>query len=367
MPESAHLRRHPGDCRPEAPLKRSEVILVDTREDVIAAVGEAMEAARFREFIPEGAEVAIKPNLGWDLFLPGAVTSPLVVEGVVRKLQGHAAKLYLVEADQVLVDIEKSFRQTRMDRICAKYGVEWVNLSRTPFVDVPVPDPLEVKTIPLPELLTRTVLLTVPVMKTHGKTVLTGAIKNQWGCLPTFRHNYHPVVNEVLRDLHRVLRPSFAVMDGTVALEGNGPKSGRPRICNLVLASEDPVALDTISGEIMGLLGRFDIPHLRLCAEAGIGVHDRSRIDVLGPDRAPRETPRLEFQTAEHNAVSWVETVLRRTGLRKLVFETKLLDVMCWGARVWYYVWYYLVKGRKLRDDAIAKSPYGSQWKNDPS
>lgn len=324
-----------------------------------------MEAACFRDHVPAGADVALKPNLGWDLFLPGAVTSPLVVEGVIRKLQGHAGRIYVVEADQVLVDIEKSFRQTRMDRVCERYGVEWVNLSRTPFVEIPVTSPLAVPKVPIPEILTRTVLITIPVMKTHAKTVLTGAIKNQWGCLPTFRHNYHPVVDEVLRDLTSVLRPAFAVMDATVALEGNGPKSGRPRICNLVLASSDPVALDTISGEIMGLLGRFEIRHLRFCAEAGLGTHDRARIDVLGADRRLRSTPRLQFATAEHNAVSLVETVLRRTGLRRLVFETKLLDLMCWGARIWYFVWYYLVRGRRLRDAAIAESPYGSQWSRD--
>jgi uncharacterized protein (DUF362 family) len=321
-----------------------------------------MEAARFRTFVPSGAAVAIKPNLGWDLFLPGAVTSPLVVEGVIQKLQGHVSKIYLVEADQVLVHVEKSLQQTGMDQLCARYGVEWINLSRSPFVRVSVPDPLQVEAIDLPEILTRTVLITVPVMKTHNKTVLTGAIKNQWGCLPTFRHNYHPIVNEVLRDLNRVLRPSFSVMDATVALEGNGPKSGRPRIVNLVLASGDPVAIDTIAGEIMGLLDRFEILHLRYCEEAGIGVHDRSRIDVLDSERSPRETPRYRFETARHNTVSWVETALRQSAIRRLVFESPLLVPLCWGARVWYFIWYYLGKGRKLRDAAIAGSPYGFQW-----
>lgn len=321
-----------------------------------------MEAAGFREFIPRGAAVAIKPNLGWDLFLPGAVTSPLVVEGVIQKLRDHAGQLYLVEADQVLVHVETALRQTGMDKLCARYGVEWVNLSRTPFVRREVPAHLEVASLDLPEILTRTVLVTVPVMKTHNKTVLTGAIKNQWGCLPTFRHNYHPVVDRVLRDLSMVLRPTFAVMDATVALEGNGPKSGRPRVCNLVLASGDPVALDTISGEIMGLLERFEVPHLRLCADAGLGVHDRDRIDVLDAERRPRSTPRFRFQAADHNTVSWVETLLRKTALRRLVFESPLLVPFCWGAKVWYFVWYYLVKGRRLRDRAIAESPFGFQW-----
>ncbi len=321
-----------------------------------------MEAADFRSAIPEGSVVALKPNLGWDLFLPGAVTSPLVVEGVIQTLLGHASKIYMVEADQVLVKVETAWKQTGMDRLCEKYGVEWVNLSRAPFVKVAVPDPLEVSEIDLPEILTRSVLVTIPVMKTHAKTVLTGAIKNQWGCLPTFRHNYHPVVNEVLRDLASVLRPAFAVMDATVALEGNGPKSGRPRVCNLVLASSDPVATDTISGEIMGLT-RFRVPHLENCEAAGIGNHDRSKIDVVGPDGAERKVPAFVFATANHNAVSWVETVLRKSFVRRVVFDGFVLKVMCFGARIWYWIWYHLVRGARLRDKAIEESPYGSQWK----
>ncbi len=344
------------------PAEGPTVAVLETGSDVCEAVGRAMEAAGWRDAIPEGADIALKPNLGWDLFLPGAVTSPLVVEGVVRKLRERAGRIYMVEADQVLVDCERSYRQTRMDRICARYGIEWVNLSRTSFVRVPVRDPLQVAELVLPEILTRTLLVTVPVLKTHNKTVLTGAIKNQWGCLPKFRHNYHPVVDQVLRDLSTVLRPAFAVCDGTIGLEGNGPKSGRPKVCNLVLASADPVALDTVSARIMGL-DHFRIRHLELCAAAGLGSHDFGRIRVVDGAGSKRETlPRFTFEPAHHNAVSWVETLLRSTAARKLIFESPLLVPLCLGARVWYFIWYYLIKGRSLRDRAMRESPYGDQW-----
>jgi uncharacterized protein (DUF362 family) len=339
------------------------VAVVETGDDVPAAVGRAMEAAHWRDFVPEGASIALKPNLGWDLFLPGAVTSPLVVEGVVRKLKERASSITLVEADQVLVNCEKAIRQTRMDEICARHGLEWVNLSRSPFRNVPVPRPLQIASLDLPEILTRSVLVTVPVMKTHNKTVLSGAIKNQWGCLPKFRHNYHPVVNEVLRDLSTVLRPAFSVLDATVALEGNGPKSGRPRVCNLVLAGGDPVAVDTVSAQIMAL-DRFRIRHLELCAEAGVGTHEPARIRTVDGNGAERtELPRFHFTPARHNAVSWVETALRSTVARRLIFESPLLQPFCWGARLWYFVWYYLGKGTRLRDQAIRESPYGDQWR----
>jgi len=343
------------------------VVVAETGADLIAAVGEAMEAAHWRDAIPQGAAIALKPNLGWDLFLPGAVTSPWVVEGVVRKLRERAGSICLVEADQILVSCERSLHQTRMAELCARYDLEWVNLSRSRFVPVPVPGALQLPVANLPEILTQRILVTVPVMKTHNKTVLSGAIKNQWGCLPKLRHNYHPVVHEVLRDLAVVLRPAFTVLDATVALEGNGPKSGRPRICNLLLAGSDPVAVDTVSARIMGL-ERFRLRHLELCAAAGVGTNDWARIRVVDGAGVPRDAlPELHFEPAHHNAVSWVETALRSSFARRWIFESPVLVPLCWGARLWYYIWYYVIRGTRLRDRAIRQSPYGRQWRSRPT
>ena len=109
------------------------------------------------------------------------------------------------------------------------------------------------KELTVPEILLRTTLVTVPVMKTHNKTVITGAIKNQWGCLPMFRHNYHLVLDAALADINAVVRPCFAMMDATVGLEGNSPKSGKPKVVNRMLASGDCVALGCGRGEDHGL------------------------------------------------------------------------------------------------------------------
>ncbi len=373
VPDLDRLLYSPSTRRPAAALEeivgvtapRTETSIVavsGTREEIPHAVERAMAAAGWTEFIPAGGEVALKPNLGWDLFLPGAVTSPRVVESVARVLLGRVRKLYLVEADQVLVSCERALHQTRLDRVCARLGIEWVNLSRQPFVRVPVPDPLEIAELELPEILTRMPLITLPVMKTHNKTVLSGAIKNQWGCLPKFRHNYHPVVDRVLRDLSSVLRPAFTVLDATVALEGDGPKSGRPRICDLVLAGADPVAVDTVSQRLMGLEGAR-IRHLELCAEAGIGRHDWSAIEVVDEAGVRIDTlPNLHFTTARHNTVSWVESALRNTAFRRLVFESPLLEPLCWGARLWYFAWYYGLRGRSRRDRILRDWPQAGQW-----
>ncbi len=332
----------------------------DARSAVLHAVEEAMERAEWRLHVPRGVAVAIKPNLGWDLFLPGAVTSPWVIEGVARLLRGWAGKLFLVESDQVVVHVDKAFAYSRLGPLCERYEMEWVNMTHEPLVRVTVPNPRVLAEIEVPRLLREALLVTVPVMKTHNKTVITGALKNQWGCLPMFRHQYHLVLDAALADINQVARPAFAVMDATVALEGNSPKSGLPRVVDRVLASPDPVALDALAARIMG----FDpaaIGHLAECEAAGLGTRNLQRIEVRGEQVSSLN---LRFLPAQHNLVSWAELVLRkRSWLRPLFFDTPLFRLCCWLTTVYYDLWYYVLGiGRRRRDAILRNSRYGTQW-----
>lgn len=332
-----------------------------SRDDVVASVERAMELADWRAFIPRGAEVALKPNLGWDLFLPGATTSPWALEGVVRTIRDWVGKIHVVESDQVVVDVEKAFHLNRIDRICREYDLAWVNMTRGPMRTVPLPHGRVLKELLVPEILLRAQLVTVPVMKTHNKTVITGAIKNQWGCLPMFRHNYHLVLDAALADINSVARPCFAVMDATIGLEGNSPKSGIPKVVNRVLAAGDFVALDAVAAKIMG----FDpaqILHLAECAAAGLGVADERAVTVVGDDDLSLN---LSFIPARHNAISWLELLLRRqAGMRRLFFDTPLFQLCCRATLAYYAAWYYLLGiGRRRRDAIVRRTAYGVQWR----
>lgn len=323
------------------------------------AVREAMELAHWRDFIQAGADVALKPNLTFDFFLPGAVTSPWVMEGVILTIRDRVRRIYIVESNQVLIrSVEKALRQTRIADLCEKYDIEWINMSRGEYLRVRCRDGFALTEVDLPEVLSRTALITVPVMKTHGRTVITGAIKNQWGCLRELRHEYHPVVDEALADVNSLVRPLFAVMDGTVGLEGNGPKSGIPRIADRLLASGDIVALDTVAAKIMG----FDpetIPHIQLCSQVGLGTSKLDEIEIVGEDV---EGLNLHFKAAKNNPVAVVEILLRNSFVHRLVFDTPLFQVFIYGALVWYYLWYYLFGGRRLRDRILRNPKYGPQW-----
>src|SRR5262245_40830791 len=328
--------------------------------DVRAAVRRALEAVEWRRVLPAGAPVALKVNLGWDLFIPGSVTSPLVAEALILEIRGHTGPIAMIEADQVLEDIEGAFARTGMAAVCHRTGGRWVNLSREPGETRRFPGNRVLKEIRIPRILSESLLVTVPVMKTHAKTVITGALKNQWGCLPTMRHEYHLDLDDALAELNSAMRPTLALMDATVGLEGNGPKSGQPRFSDRILCSTDPVALDTIQCLLMGV-DPATVGHLRTSAARGIGTCDRDRIEVRGADPRPASPPYLH---ARHNAVSLVENLLRRSALKKLFFNTPIFGICLVGAKLYYRMWSALHARRHWRT-VLAHPVYGPQWSRD--
>ena len=326
--------------------------------DLRGAIRRALAASEFERFVPKGSAVSLKVNLGWDLFIPGSITSPYFVEALIAEIRGHVGPIFMVESDQVLEDIESAFRRSGMAEVCRRTGVKWVNMDRGETVPIDAPDNVVLKTLPVPKILRETVLISVPVMKTHAKTVITGALKNQWGCLPKMRHEYHLVLDDAIADLNATLRPRFAIMDGTVGLQGNGPKSGSPRVADRVLASADLVALDTVHAATIGV-DPAKVRHLQTCAARGLGVNDIGKIEVRGLDPLK---DRVLFEPAKHNAVSLVENLLRKSALKRLFFNTPIFDVCLWGAKTYYRIWTRLHAERCWR--GVLEHPfYGPLWK----
>lgn len=133
------------------------------------------------------------------------------------------------------------------------------------------------------------VIINLPKLKTHGMTVLTGAVKNLFGCVPGKRKVQwhfntgvnHDLFMRMLIELCGLLRPALTVMDAVVGMEGNGPGSGDPRRIGAVLAGTDPVAVDAVSARLVGV-DPATLPLLRAAAAAGFGQPHAEEIDVLG-------------------------------------------------------------------------------------
>lgn len=131
-------------------------------------------------------------------------------------------------------------------------------------------------------------LISLPKMKTHGLERFTGAVKNQFGCVVGMRkgefHVKMPDATDFARmlvDLNSYIKPRLYIMDGIVAMEGNGPRGGTPRPMNVVLLSSDPIALDATASRMINLNPLF-VPTTLIGAETGAGVYNEEDIELLG-------------------------------------------------------------------------------------
>ncbi|HEY9765370.1 MAG TPA: DUF362 domain-containing protein, partial [Chroococcales cyanobacterium] len=131
-----------------------------------------------------------------------------------------------------------------------------------------------------------------PKLKMHALTRMTGSIKNQFGCVPgTLKAEFHAKLPDphrfaaMLVDLCRFVNPRLYVMDGILAMEGNGPRGGEPKKMNVLLLSSDPVALDATVCRIIKLDPTF-VPTMKPAQESGFGSYLEEDIELLGEDLA---------------------------------------------------------------------------------
>jgi uncharacterized protein (DUF362 family)/Pyruvate/2-oxoacid:ferredoxin oxidoreductase delta subunit len=164
-------------------------------------------------------------------------------------------------------------------------------------------------------------IINLPKLKTHGMTVLTGAVKNLFGCVPGKRKVQwhfntgvdHHAFARLLVELSAALKPRLTIMDAVVAMEGNGPGSGDPRAVGLVLAGRDPVAVDVIAAGIVGV-PPAQLPVMRAAIDAGIGEADPDRITILGEPLDASRVPHFIIPPREHTEwrlPEWSRRVLK--------------------------------------------------------
>jgi len=317
----------------------SVAIVPAPTEAIDAAVRTAIDQVDGLQALRGIRDVLVKPNLGWDLPLPGAVTNGHVIAAVVSVLLDAGHRVTIIEADQVLVDIAQAARHAGVFRLTAEPDVRWFNLSHGDFIDTSNLPGGSSHPIRIPRIVTEHPMVTVPVLKTHAKTVISGAVKNHWALLPIDRYTLHPHLTPVLVDLIRAVPPVLAVMDATIGLEGRGPKAGRPRRVDHILASTDPLSIDAAAAEMIGI-SPTEVPHLVALADA----LDRD-LPRIAPDRLPPIAP---FLRAEHNLVSRIEEALNGTRPNPLFTQSTLFRLMCGGARTWYHAWYHWGPGHRL-------------------
>jgi uncharacterized protein (DUF362 family) len=254
----------------------------------------------------KGRKILIKPNAA-RAALPGqgVTTHPSVVEATIDHLKERGATDIVIGESCIFgVDAKEAFRVTGMKEVSEKEGVELVDLDRFDPMELPVPEGKVIKKIKLPAILKQfDLIISIPVMKTHMHTQVTLSLKNMKGVLwrrekARFHHlrcdaettRGHKELDLAISEMASVLFPHFAIIDGTVGMEGMGPAYGTAKQMGIVLAGNNPLSTDAVAARLMGL-DPEKIPHLRLSAERGLGEIRLKNISVQPEDYLKWVTP----------------------------------------------------------------------------
>lgn len=232
----------------------------DDETAVLAAVARGFELLGGAEqFFKPGEKIVLKPNmLAPDTAEKHVGPHPTVFKGVVEVLQ--RAGLVLSYGDSPGFGKPSAVaRRMGFSRIAEQYGVTLADFEEAETVSFPAGN--FVKQFDIAKgVLEADGLVSLAKFKTHGMMRITGAIKNQFGCIPGSRKaGFHARMNDedkfsrMLVDLNLLIKPRFCVMDGIIAMQGNGPRNGDPYPMKVLLFSNDMAALDATMARMIQL------------------------------------------------------------------------------------------------------------------
>ncbi len=214
-------------------------------------------------FVRPGQRVLLKPNVLMPVRPERAITThPAVIEAVAELVQGAGGEVVIFDSGPVPTGlvVRRAYRDTGILEVAERTGATLHDDIAA--VQVSAPESVLLKRLDLVKLCREVdVVISLPKLKTHNLTTITGAVKNLFGLVPgmtkTAYHAKLPDVDkfcDMLLDVAAYVRPALTVMDGVVGLEGNGPSTGgSPRQIGALLASSDVVAMDAVVCQIVGL------------------------------------------------------------------------------------------------------------------
>jgi len=349
-------------------------VLKTSPEAVLDDYPRLLHLAGIENYISRDKDTLIKLNLSWTKYFPSCSSQPWQLEGVIRTLmqKGYRKdRLFPVENKTVVTHPVKGARNNLWIPVLEKFG-----LSFFPLTDVDW-GPYEFRGellkmnrvfpegFAIPKMFAGKNIIHLPTVKTHGHSVTTGAVKNAFGgLLKEVRHYAHKYIHEILVDLmtmQKELHPGiFCVMDGTVCGDGAGPRTMKPRIGNVLLASGDSVAADSVAARIMGF-DPMSIPYIRMCHERGLGVGDPREIEMSGDDISGLD---FHFKTRK-SLVIWGDQMLRVGFLRfleRILLRSPLVVWAPFASNIYHdWFWYPTIGRQRIR--AFAKTGWGELWR----
>lgn len=335
-------------------MPRAKVAILRTSPaTVLADYHELMNLAGYQDVIAKDADTALKINISWHFFFPAASTTPWQLDGVIRamKTDGYdPALIHGCHNRTVVIDSHLGERENKQLPVIQAHGLRNIHLYEgEDWMDVReavgdltkkflVLNDVYPDGFSIPRRFIGENIIHLPTVKTHVFTTTTGAMKNAFGgLLNEHRHWTHPVIHETLVDLlmiqKKIHRGIFAVMDGTFAGDGPGPRCMIPHVKNVILASADQVAIDAVAARLMGFDPLKDLKFVRLAHELGLGCGDPREIELVGDVDAAEEPwsfqgpfKEMTFASRQQHAIYW--------GPLKKPIE--------WSLKTWLAPWAYL-------------------------
>ena len=332
-----------------------------------------LNLSEIERFVTKEKGTLIKLNLSWTKYFPSCSSEPWQLEGVVRTLlqMGYPKdRLFPVENKTVVTHPVKGAKNNMWTPVLEKFGLPFLPLTDVEWITYDFEGKLmKMNTVfpegfVIPKMFIGKNIIHLPTVKTHGHSVTTGAIKNAFGgLLKEVRHYAHKYIHEILVDLmimQKELHPGiFCVMDGTVCGDGAGPRTMKPRIGNILMASGDSVAADSVAARIMGF-DPMSIPYIRMCHERGLGIGDPRDIEIIGEDIAALN---LHFKTRK-SLVIWGDQMLRVGFLRfleRILLRSPLVIWAPFASNVYHdWLWYPTVGRHRIK--VFERTDWGKLW-----
>jgi uncharacterized protein (DUF362 family) len=331
------------------------------------------ELAGLRESLAPGSTTILKDNISWHFPFPAANTTPWQLEGTIRALRSAGlSDLVCVQNQTVVTDTFKGEDLNHYLPVLKSYSVPilynfrpsdmaWVRFQ--PAAKMHVLDRIFPEGIHIPDFFFGKNIVHLPTVKCHIYTTTTGAMKNAFGgLLHNHRHYTHSWIHRTLVDLLAIQKEIhtgvFAVMDGTTAGNGPGPRTMFPEIKNVMLASSDQTAIDAVAAKMMGF-DPLSIEYIRVAHDDGLGVGDPREIEIVGDTDAANES--WGFEVGD-NGASLVGNLLWFSPLKrfqKLFFRTPLVHLFILGSEAYHDYYRWPLKDRRVFEMWRAGTPWG--------
>jgi uncharacterized protein (DUF362 family) len=359
-------------------MSKSKVaVLKTTPETILDDYVRLMELADFKNFLDISAATILKDNISWHFPFPGANTTPWQLEGTILGLQKHNYQhIVCVQNKTVVTNAFKGEDLNKYIPIFKKYDIpvffnfreedmKWVDYK--PKAKMNVLNRIYPEGITVPDYFFGKNIIHLPTVKCHIYTTTTGAMKNAFGgLLNTKRHYTHSWIHSTLVDLLAIQKEIhtgiFAVMDGTTAGNGPGPRTMYPEIKNIILASADQVAIDAVSAKMMGF-DPMSIEYINVAHNQGLGVGEVKDIEITGYDISGES---WGFHVGD-NLASRAGDLLWFSPLKVIqnfFFRTPLVNLFILGSETYhdYYRWPF--KDKRVFQKWLKNTEWGMLFEN---